>query len=174
MIKCVNGCGPMTETPYEGVNVDVCKTCSGVWLDFAEMTSIVETKEKSWPEETIRKVLAQTGKAGIPLAEKERKIQCPKCEKNLSPTNYQNNSGIIVNACENSHGMWLDAGEISKIQIFMEKWDNASEKDGPKYKKILDDVEKRFEKKEQDRVGEGPSSFRMINVFIAFISSSFD
>ena len=33
--------------------------------------------------------------------------------------NYQYSSGIFIDRCE-QHGVWLDAGELKKIQIFAE------------------------------------------------------
>ena len=56
---------------------------------------------------------------------------CPRCHETLPPVNYQGNSGIIVNTCENGHGIWLDAGELPKIQIFMEQWDRVMRGDNP-------------------------------------------
>lgn len=148
MVECINGCGQMLETVYENVMIDVCGTCAGVWLDFSEMTSIVDTKDVSWSEATIRKVLEQTGKVGVPSLELGCDINCPKCGEGLPSNNYQNNSGIIVNACLNDHGVWLDSGELVKIQVFMEKWDEVAERDSPKYDKLIKDIALGFEKRE--------------------------
>ena len=126
MTDCINGCGHMSQLVYEGVEIDICKLCAGVWLDFGELTTIIETKERTWPESIISKVLASTGTPGVSFEEQNRKLFCPKCESVLPPTNYQGNSGVIVNTCPNDHGLWLDAGELAKIQIYMERWQAIS------------------------------------------------
>jgi Zn-finger nucleic acid-binding protein len=122
MIQCLNGCGPMSQTLYEGVEIDLCPICAGVWLDTGELTNIIETREREWPEHVIRKVLASSRATRISGEEFDRELSCPRCNSELPPNNYQGNSGIIVNTCEAGHGIWLDAGELAKIQIVMEKW----------------------------------------------------
>ena len=120
MVECLNGCGPMQETLYEGVGIDVCPECVGVWLDGPELAQVVSTREREWPSDVIEKVLEITGAMGVPDSEQHRALNCPKCGIGLAPVNYLGNSGIIVNTCENRHGVWLDAGELAKIQIFVE------------------------------------------------------
>ena len=119
---CLNGCGPMQEVHYEGVEIDVCPDCIGVWLDDTELTTIVLSRERAWPPGVVARVLELTGTMGVPLHELKRSLFCPKCDARLDPVNYQDNSGIIVNPCPARHGVWLDHGELAKIQIFMEHW----------------------------------------------------
>lgn len=122
MIECLNGCGPMQETRYEDAYIDVCSECRSVWLDGPELAEVVNVRKREWPAKVIEKVLEITGGMGIPDRERQRVLSCPKCSVALAPVNYQGNSGIIVNTCENHHGVWLDRGELAKIQIYMEHW----------------------------------------------------
>ncbi len=59
MIECVNGCGQMSQTDYEDVEIDICQVCAGIWLDHTELTTIIETREHTWGRDVIQKVLAQ-------------------------------------------------------------------------------------------------------------------
>jgi len=120
MVECLNGCGVMRETAYEGVQIDICPECIGVWLDDSELATIVDAEGRVWPPGVVEKVLAVTGGMGVPKHERHRALDCPKCGQRLEPVNYQVNSGVIVNTCRERHGVWLDAGELAKIQIFME------------------------------------------------------
>lgn len=120
MVECLKGCGEMRETVYEGVQIDICPECIGVWLDDSELATIVDARERVWPPGVVEQVLAVTGSMGIPRHEQHRSLDCPKCGERLEPVNYQVNSGVIVNTCRARHGVWLDAGELAKIQIFME------------------------------------------------------
>lgn len=38
--------GDLVETDFESIRIDVCNTCSGVWLDAGELAQIVD-KEKT-------------------------------------------------------------------------------------------------------------------------------
>lgn len=121
-MRCLNGCGEMSVTLYEGVQIDICKDCAGVWLDDSELATIVHTQERTWPPAVVQRVLELVGGMGIPDSEFENERSCPRCPESLQPVNYQGNSGVIVNTCPDRHGVWLDRGELAKIQIFMENW----------------------------------------------------
>ena len=50
------------------------------------------------------------------LASEQREVSelnCPKCEGKLIETDYEN---IKMDVCNNCHGVWLDAGELARIQ----------------------------------------------------------
>lgn len=122
IVKCVNGCGDMAITLYEGLEIQTCSHCHGVWLDYNDLNKIVETLDESWSEEEINKVLEKSGHAGVPKDEIKREIPCPECSALMPAVNYQYSSGIIINKCKKNHGVWLDDGELDKIQIYMEHW----------------------------------------------------
>jgi Zn-finger nucleic acid-binding protein len=166
MTECINGCGHMSQLIYEGVEIDICKSCAGVWLDFGELTTIIETKERTWSEGIINKVLSSTGAPGVSFEEQNRKLLCPKCRAVLPPANYQGNSGVIVNACQNDHGLWLDAGELAKIQIYMERWQAISGKGAP----MSESGPEAFENDREDRIdgsaATGTSGAEIINRYL--------
>lgn len=166
MVDCVNGCGDMAATLYEGVEIDVCQACSGVWLDFGELTRIVEIKDASWSESVIEKVLASMGEKGVPAYERDRELTCRVCSEVLPPSNYQTNSGLIVNACPNGHGVWLDAGELEKLQIYMERWHEVADRNDGKYQEILRQIEADYAEKKKQSLRDGPAYFDFINIFI--------
>ena len=39
-------------------------------------------------------------------------LKCPKCDGNLTETNYEN---VKIDVCGNCSGVWLDAGELAQI-----------------------------------------------------------
>ena len=151
MVSCVNGCGPMSRTPYKGVSIDFCKLCKGVWLSLSNLAAIAERRAQTWSEKAIRKALAETGTPGIPSREHNKKIDCPVCGKNLPPTNYQYSSGVIINSCHDGHGAWLDVGELATIQIYMQESDKQFEKKEALYRVELDCIDKRNKTKENAR-----------------------
>jgi uncharacterized protein len=48
-IKCPKCEGTLIEADFENIKIDICNTCSGVWLDAGELTNIVEQeKDGGW------------------------------------------------------------------------------------------------------------------------------
>lgn len=174
MINCVNGCGTLNEAIYEGVTIDACDTCMGVWLDYSELTHIVKTKDTSWSNDYIESTINSTGSLGVPDAEYEREVLCPKCNENMPPNNFQYSSGVIVNTCKSNHGIWLDSRELDKIQIYMEKWRATAEKDKDKYAAALTDVKAQHDKRYTIDPTQGPSKFEFINAIFLGIMKLMD
>jgi Zn-finger nucleic acid-binding protein len=129
----------MRTTSYEGVDIETCPHCFGVWLDHSKLSEIIAKRERTWSGNAVRKVMEITGTSGIPESERHRNLYCPNCISKLVPTNYQNNSGIIIDICTHGHGVWLDRGELSRVQIFMEEWERIRARDGQLYQDILGD-----------------------------------
>ena len=121
ILQCVNGCGELVETLYEGKAIKTCPNCNSVWVSNAILKYIVETEDESWSDEEREMVLKSRG-AGVPDKEIKREIPCPECSELMPAVNYQYSSGIIINKCKHNHGVWLDEGELEEIQIYMEHW----------------------------------------------------
>lgn len=46
-VDCPKCDGHLFETEYEGIAIDVCDKCSGVWLDAGELAQVVDNNEDS-------------------------------------------------------------------------------------------------------------------------------
>lgn len=46
-LECPKCDGKLMETDYENIKIDVCDTCSGVWLDAGELAQVVDKNENS-------------------------------------------------------------------------------------------------------------------------------
>ena len=44
--QCPKCDGKLVETAYENIKIDVCDSCTGVWLDAGELAQIVHHEEK--------------------------------------------------------------------------------------------------------------------------------
>jgi Zn-finger nucleic acid-binding protein len=119
-LTCVNGCGVLKADQYEGVEVAVCPQCRGIWLSYKNLNAIINNETTAWAEKQRAEILQQTGKAGVPAEELARHADCPECGELMPAINYQYSSGIIINKCKHNHGVWLDCGELNKIQIYKE------------------------------------------------------
>jgi uncharacterized protein with PIN domain len=46
-MNCPKCDGKLVETEYENIKIDVCNSCTGVWLDAGELAQIAEKDENS-------------------------------------------------------------------------------------------------------------------------------
>ncbi len=134
-----------------------------VWLDYSELSHIVKTKDESWSNSYIESIKHEIGNPGTPEVEKERDVLCPKCNESMPPINYQYSSGVIVNSCKSNQGVWLDSGELEKVQIYMEHWREKALEDKSKYDEALSDVKSQHEERFSIDPSQGPSRFQFIN-----------
>jgi hypothetical protein len=49
----------LVQKTIEGVTVDMCETCGGVWLDKGELEAITERASEGWMSRWIRSVLKE-------------------------------------------------------------------------------------------------------------------
>jgi len=88
----------------EGVTVDVCNKCQGIWLDKGETAKSAEL-ESDFPD--------YNAVAGTAV---ETKLACPSCGKKLFNMRYAKTSELMVEHCKGCGGIFLDAGEMSKVE----------------------------------------------------------
>ncbi len=123
---CLRCKGPCIHHTHEGVIIDRCSSCGGVWLDQGELESIIETRVNTHSPSFVSETLKQ-GKAGLPADAQTDLIPCPKCTATLKVINYAYDSGVIINICP-SHGVWLDSKELERIEAYRDHWKNEAVK----------------------------------------------
>jgi len=107
---------------YEGVEVDVCPGCWGVWLDTGELETIIESQKFHFSE--AEKKIVLEGRRRRTRAP-QNPVPCPKCAARmerlfLDPVVY-----LVIDRCPR-HGVWLDTGEIKAVQALAEKSQDVS------------------------------------------------
>jgi len=164
----------MVEKEYEGVPIDICPACGGVWLDKDELNEIIKRREVKFSEEEKKSVEPEKSVEGT-HAELVPEINCPICGGLMKRFTYAGTSGIIIDRCSKGDGVWLDKGELEKIQIYIEKSEDLGEKNYAKYSRILNqaklDYKKRREKSIQDiKV----SRFKTVNRMMRWMARKMD
>lgn len=99
----------LKETKINGVKIDRCEHCGGLWFDKNELKITRDNRDKNlswlkfdlWEDENKLIVSGQS-------------INCPKDEKPLFKIKY-GNTDIMVDVCLECHGIWLDREELDKI-----------------------------------------------------------
>jgi len=138
-MKCPRCQTDLLKSSYEGVSVDVCKSCSGTWLDQAELKQIIEIRQEFFKSSNIKQTI--DGKNFVvPKAESESRIPCAVCSKMMNTFIYGLDSGIVIDRCPESHGLWFDQGELEKVQMFREYWEAEAQKRGSEWEDLANSI----------------------------------
>ena len=119
----------------EGVALDHCKKCGGIWLDHTVFARLQQIEANSAP---LMLRIADLPKPQRTTNANKAYIPCPECKNLMTPRNFAGCSGVIIDECR-SHGVWFDPGELAAIMQFI--------RDGG-----LDKARKRNEARIQDQI----------------------
>jgi len=103
---CVKCNSVLDRATFQGLEVDVCPKCGGLWLDRGEITRAAKLPEAELGR--LRGLL--TGAKGPPPVPTENVAHCPACPGNLAEMLLGN---VHVDYCGKCHGIFLDRGELS-------------------------------------------------------------
>lgn len=109
---------------YENIEIESCRGCGGQWLDDTELKKIVDQRDVYFDQQKRAEVAKSIKRTQLTDNNVDRKMTCPKCSGSTKSINYSGDSGIIIDRCSGCKGIWLDAGELEKIQMFVEGVDD--------------------------------------------------
>ena len=97
------------------VQVDGCPICAGVWLHQGELEAI----QASHSHDRIDPDPDSIGMA-FEMARQEARPPgpCPVCGEELSRREYAYTSQVMIESCPRGHGLWLDEGELRRLEQF--------------------------------------------------------
>jgi len=102
---CVKCSSVLDRASFQGLEVDLCPECGGLWLDRGEITRAARL-----PENELTRLRAQLqGSSGPPPVPTENKAPCPACDGQLSEVTL---GTVHVDYCSSCHGIFLDRGEL--------------------------------------------------------------
>lgn len=91
----------------EGVEIDYCTDCSGIWLDAGELELLLGDSHQA-------EQLLDSFEADYESTEKPRK--CPICLKKMQKIAVgQCKSRFLIDKCRRGHGLWFDKNELHDI-----------------------------------------------------------
>lgn len=93
----------------DGVVIDVCDGCQGVWFDRGEMAAYADLA-RDVPD--LQKVWNNASTTRNP---------CPRCRTNLEEMQYSAQDPLLIDRCPACGGIWLDSGELGKILEIVQK-----------------------------------------------------
>jgi Zn-finger nucleic acid-binding protein len=98
----------MESVTVDGVTVDRCTGCRGIWFDMLEQEDLKKLR-------AAKKVDIGDPKLGKALNSK-RDIECPKCHAPTVKMVVANHPEIQYEACATCYGVFFDAGEFTGFQ----------------------------------------------------------
>lgn len=109
-MQCCKCNTEMAKKAFEGILVDCCPTCEGIWLDGGELSMLQHHEEKSIEELHME--------AREEAAEDRQRLVtamdlCPACQK--SPLEEQMLARVELDICPSCGGMYFDWGELTKV-----------------------------------------------------------
>jgi len=112
-MKCVKCDGVLARMTLDGVEVDECQKCHGIWFDFGELKEILEKEEARRLQAKLK--AKPKGKADPALDAK--KGPCPRCGGKGNLISVKDvDHGIHIDTCKICYGQWLDGGELEILR----------------------------------------------------------
>ncbi len=88
----------------EGVVLDFCGECFGIWFDKNELAHYVELSQDIPEIKEMKSSARQTD------------LSCPKCPGKLEELPFSSKSDLLVDRCPQCAGIFFDAGELMEAE----------------------------------------------------------
>jgi Zn-finger nucleic acid-binding protein len=96
----------MNQFLVKGVTLERCSSCSGIWFDARELRQLLA--EDAQHVASLRRGAVKEELAG-------RKGFCPRDGSELLRVYSSIDRSVILDACGDCRGIWLDSGEFEKL-----------------------------------------------------------
>ncbi len=100
----------------------MCGECGGYWVGQVALKAIANRREMRFADAVKERFLqvALENDSTEPLL-------CMGCGKYMKKERFKDWDDILIDVCPSCEGIWLDAGEIEKIQIYWEYFQDHPE-----------------------------------------------
>ena len=114
--KCPKCTTALQTALRDGVDVDTCSGCKGVWVDRIEQKDLLKIKPEAFTMDDLENF--RTLYQSSVTLETVRYYPCAVCGEMMNRVNYASFSNVVVDRCRD-HGDWYDAGELEKVREFV-------------------------------------------------------
>lgn len=107
---------PLELRDFEGVQIDACAKCAGIFFDEGEVNRIKARglaaldalEDAVVPSETVE-------------IDPDNCRKCPSCGTGMDKFRYMYNSDLFLDECEKCGGVWVQDGELHRMRQVLEK-----------------------------------------------------
>ena len=108
-MDCPDCKNAMITLELEGVEIDYCTNCGGIWLDTGELELLLNDPGKA-------KILLDSFR--IDSSSTERLKKCPICDKKMQKIVVGSSKPVLlIDKCRRGDGLWFDKGELQDIVV---------------------------------------------------------
>lgn len=106
------------------VEVDICPSCRGLWLDHGEIRQLASDRAAALAQLVdVEKQVTRLGGMGLVTEAKVLKSKCPACGGKLGIARFGPTTVEVCTACQ---GVFLDRGELEKAMSLVEGGEAAT------------------------------------------------
>ncbi len=109
-MKCPDCNTDLVQGKRDGVEMEICSTCKGMWLNNQELAQLEDEVFDFGDDEKGSLMFGTT-----PTIRK-----CPQCEKLMKRFQYRLYD-LEMDFCEDQHGYWLEADEDKRVLELVNK-----------------------------------------------------
>jgi len=102
-MNCPRCSKALSEIDNEGVTMDFCSDCKGIWFDAGEVASYFE----------LSRDLPMI--AAAERQEQASSMSCPRCSSSMTQMLYAPPNQLTIDQCTSCGGMWFDKGEVQTL-----------------------------------------------------------
>ena len=95
---------------YNDIEIDYCNDCHGVWFDSTELELLLQSTGLGSQNLLLDDILKSPE-----AVTQEKKRKCPICGQKMKKATIGGRSGVLVDICQQEHGLWFDGGEMSQL-----------------------------------------------------------
>jgi len=90
----------MGAADFNGLEIDCCYLCQGVWFDAGELKSLTHQ-----PDDVIKNQMLTrpSGRA------------CPVCQEQMTERVFLPPHNLLIDECDTGHGVYLQEGELRRV-----------------------------------------------------------
>ncbi len=109
-MKCPNCDAELEQKKRDGVDMEICPSCQGMWLSRQELTQLEDEVFDFGDDE----------KGSMMLGSEPTARNCPLCAKPMRGFQYRLYD-LEMDFCEDQHGYWLEADEDKRVLELMKE-----------------------------------------------------
>jgi len=114
-MRCPSCNEPAIALELNGVEIDRCPACAGIWLDEEEIVWLAQRSAAASRPLSGTLLKGAAGPAG--------KRRCPRCNR---PMRQEVLSSVELDRCPAGHGIWFDSGEVETFLAAAHQGDSAA------------------------------------------------
>ncbi|MFQ6134137.1 MAG: M48 family metalloprotease [Armatimonadota bacterium] len=102
----------LSRAKLRGREMQVCKSCGGVWIGSDELNHLLKTV----PQRLVDADTKFPNLIGVGWNRVAPK-RCPQCGKKLAAASVREAAGVAVDCCLDCDGVWFDDGELAAVAV---------------------------------------------------------